>query len=264
MRTAIITGASSGLGRSFARQLVEAPAYFGSESAIEEFWLLGRNVAALDSLVEELQSKSNLRFRTFVCDLQNVQELEDFCQTIAREKPDITVLVNNAGGGKFGSFMHVPVEEQMTMLDVNVRALVRLTHAALPRMLVGSHLIQIASSAGFGPLPGMAVYSSSKAFVINFSRALRNEVKSRGIVVTTVCPGAIETDFFTKANEYATVESLSKKFMISSAEQVATKALKDAKRKKILSVYSLPIKLSHFMCKVLPHRLVSWFWGKAS
>ncbi len=267
MKTAIVTGASSGLGMSFVRKLAERPDYFGAEQSLEEFWLLGRNEEALDALISELQNEPSpraLAYRKFVFDMRDVQALEAFCRVIEEEKPDIRVLINNAGGGKFGAFAAVPVEEQMTMLQVNNTALVRLTHAALPQMGEGSRLIQIASSAGFGPLPNMAVYSASKAFVIYFSRALRNEVKEKGIYITTVCPGAIETDFFRKANEYDRVESLSKKFMISTASEVSQKALRDAKHKKILSVYSFPIKVSHVLSKLLPHRFISWFWQKSA
>ena len=264
MKTAIITGAASGLGRSFVEILAKNPRYFGEAVAIEEFWLLGRNAEALQSLADELQSRGSLRARVFVCDLQDPQELEQFCQTITSEKPELVLMINNAGGGKFGDFASVPLEEHRTMLDVNIKALVYLTHAALPLMIPQSKLIQIASSAGFAPLPGMAVYGASKAFVISFSRALRNEVKPRGIVVTTVCPGAIETDFFNKANEFANVESLSKKFMMSRPDQVAEKALHDAGKGKILSVFTLPMKASNLLSKILPHRFITWFWGKAS
>lgn len=267
-RVALITGASSGIGKALTELLTAEPAYFSPTRPLTDFWLIARRGALLERLAEGLRARAAaagkpLRFRILTCDLSDDDEVGRLCALIAAEQPALDVVVNCAGGGRFGPFMEVPAEDALRMVDVNVRALVRLSRACLPLMGEGGHLLQIASSAGFAPLPGMAIYSATKAFVIRFSRALSLEQAARGVHVCAVCPGAVATEFFDHANLYVRVESLSKKYMISTAEEVARHALSRARRGKDMAVYSLPIKLARLLCKVLPHRLVGRFWQRA-
>lgn len=262
----MISGASSGLGKAFLFQLVKEPAYFGPELAITEFWLIASRQEGLDSLQAELASLpefSQFGFRFLRYDLSDDYSLSALCAEIASIQGEIVCLINSAGLGRSGAFTALPVAEHERVVAVNDMALMRLSYAALPLMPRGARLIQVASSAAFAPLPHNAIYSASKAFVLTFARALRNEVKDQGIVVTTLCPGAIATPFFDKAGEYFKVESMSKRHMMSAPEAVARHGLRAARRGRIVAVYSLPIKLTHVLCKLFPHRLVSWVWEKS-
>lgn len=264
MSSAVITGATSGLGKAFVEILLRKPKFFGKKHEIDVFYLVGRNEEKMQALLEEFSAYKNIKFVPLLCDLSIRSEVDKLCSKLLKESPDLSVLINCAGMGKFGDFLAVPLAEHRKILDINVDAVMTLTYALAPIMRDKSRIIQVSSSASFAALPGMATYSASKAFVRFWSVALRKELQKRGIIVTVVCPGAIMTDFFKVANEYDEMQSLSKKYMISGAEEVAYKALKDAKWRKMTSVYTLPIKFMHLLCKIFPQRFVAWVWTKIS
>ena len=141
------------------------------------------------------------------------------------------------------------------MIDLNCRALTEITRLCIPWMKRGSRIIQLASSAGFLPQPGFAVYAASKSYVLSFSRALREELKDAGIHVTAVCPGPVRTEFFERAEKNGSTLAL-KKYVMTEAERVVTDALKASARRQSISVCTPVIKLFHLITRLLPHSLI--------
>jgi short-subunit dehydrogenase len=241
MKIAIITGASSGIGREFARQL--------DREGLDQLWLIARR----GELLEQLQSELSTACRLFPMDLKNQDEIESLRPLLESERPNISMLVNNAGFGKMGDFADAPLKHQLGMVEVNVSALVHITHLALPFMSRGSTLIHISSISGFAPLGAFNVYAASKAFVTFFSIALVSELKERGIHSLAVCPGPVETEFGKKS---AKGSGRQKKMFTKKADPAAVvaKALRDARKKKTYSIYGLKANLIHLLVRFLPKR----------
>lgn len=191
--TALITGASAGLGAEFARQL--APVAHG-------LILVARRGDRLDELKTELSGKfPDCEIRSYVADLGNESARTAFVSWLDSEGVKIDFLINNAGLGDHGSFETSSWERVRAMLDVNISALTHLTHLLLPGMRKSGRaaILNVSSVASFFPLPNMAVYSATKAYVTSFSEALRIELQHTGVSVTTLCPGPVETEFFNVA-----------------------------------------------------------------
>jgi short-subunit dehydrogenase len=180
---ALITGASAGLGVDFARQL-SAKSY--------RLVLVARRKDRLDALVAELGNS-----RAVQADLSQAGAAERLVADLAANGEHVDLLVNNAGFGLTGRFAELGGKRQREMIDLNCGALVELAHAVLPGMLERSQgrILNVASTAAFQPGPGMAVYFATKAFVLSFSEALHEEVKSQGVVVSALCPGPTATEF---------------------------------------------------------------------
>lgn len=244
MNIAIITGASSGLGQEFVRQMDQA------FDTIDEFWLVARNRERL------AQTASGLRHsaRIFEMDITKALELEQLETAVRTDKAKVRMLINCAGYGIMGSFALQDREEETGMVRLNCEALTELTHRMLPYMRKGSRIIQLASCAAFLPQPNFAVYAASKAYVLRFSQALGEELRERDIYVTSVCPGPVNTPFFDRAEKNGRTLSI-KKYVMVPAEPVVKKALLDSLHKKTKSVYSLPIKGLELLAKVVPHRV---------
>ncbi|MBD5460956.1 MAG: SDR family NAD(P)-dependent oxidoreductase, partial [Lachnospiraceae bacterium] len=165
------------------------------------------------------------------------------------------MLVNSAGYGLMGAVEDLDLEEQLGMLTTNCEALTRLTCLCLPYMRRNSRIINMASSAGFIPRAGFAVYAATKAYVLRFSRALNEELRYRSIYVTAVCPGPVDTEFFETADQYGTDLGINRRSM-AQPEPVVEKALRDSYLKKDMSVYSLPVKAFHVLTRLVPHRAI--------
>lgn len=237
MNIAIITGASSGMGMEFSRQLDS------QLRKTDEIWLLARRKEPMEELARSMRIKT----RTISIDITNENELRHFREVLEISAPKITMLVNCAGMGRYGAFSEQDDDEISAMLRLNVAALTKLTKICLPYMRKGSKIIQLASGAAFVPQANFAVYAASKAYVYSFSRALRKELNKRGISVTTVCPGPVDTPFL--ENAYGDVSNMSglKRLTTVSAECVAAKAIEDCKRSKAVSVCGLPMKVLYLM-----------------
>ena len=187
--TALITGASSGLGAEFARQL--AP-------VAEKLVLVARRGEHLDALKADLEARhANVRVFVYVMDLTRENQTRDFVEWLEREKIRINFLVNNAGMGDRGPFATGDWTKIHGMLELNVVALTRLTHHLLPMLLESGRgaMLNVSSIAGLIPLPHMSVYAATKAYVNSFSDGLRMELRDTGISVTAVLPGPVETEF---------------------------------------------------------------------
>ncbi len=233
MNIAIITGASSGMGLEFARRLDSLL------KKTDEIWLLARRKEKLDALAAQMQTKT----RAIAIDLTSEKELAQFAEVLAISNARITVLVNCAGTGKYGPFFTLDTKTCMEMLHVNVFALTEMTRICLPYMRKGSRIIELASGAAFLPQVDFAVYAASKAYVYSFGRALAKELQKKGIHVTTVCPGPVDTPFLEYAyNDPSSMSGL-KKLTMETAKRVVETALRDSLKGKPVSVCGLPMKL---------------------
>ncbi len=186
MKTAVITGASSGLGRELALSAA------ANIPEIDVFWLIARNE---DRLLETAKLLEPKKTELILLDLTEDVSAELLNEKLKNEKPEIVLLINNAGCGFLGNLGEGPLSEQLQMVDLNVRALTAVTHLCIPYMENGARMINISSIASFCPNPRMSVYSSSKAFVTSLSRGLGEELRPRGISVTCVCSGPMDTPF---------------------------------------------------------------------
>lgn len=233
MKIAIITGASSGLGSEFARQLDRKLGH------TDEIWLLARRKDALEELSGSLRCKT----RIIPIDLTDEKALRQFEEVLTISNPIITVLVNCAGVGSHGVFSRQSRENIDAMIKLNILALTSMTRICLPYMKKGSKILQFSSGAAFVPQAAFAVYAASKAYVYSLSRALEQELKGRGITVTAVCPGPVNTPFLGHA--YGTDSPLHglKKLTVMETGCVVTKAIQDCQRGKTVSVCGLPMKL---------------------
>lgn len=243
----IITGASSGMGQEFAMQLDRIL------HSTDELWLIARRKERLTELARLLDIPTKI----IPMDVSDKNDMRAFKKILEIEDVTIRMLINSAGFGLMGPFEALDIDEQLAMLSVNCEALTELTYYCIPYMRKNSRIIQMASSAGFLPQKNFAIYAASKAYVLSFSRALREELKGKKIWVTAVCPGPVETEFFDIAEKEGSTLAVKKWTMVSSQKAVK-KALLDSYDKKAMSVCSLPIKAFHVLSKITPH---SWLLG---
>lgn len=247
---AVITGASSGLGKEFVRLLYK-------RKKIDTIWAIARNQGKLEKLKDEFDDK----IKIFSLDLSDTKKILRFQEVLKKEKPNIRYLINSAGFGKFCSYQDMSIENSVNMIDLNCSGIVSMGLVCIPYMSKHSHIINIASQASFQPLPYLNIYSSTKAFVRYYSRALNVELKDKGISVTAVCPGWIKTEFFKRAKIGAD-KAINNFSGIVIPKLVAKKALNDANKGKDMSVYSLYIKLNHIVAKILPQKVMMKIWLK--
>jgi short-subunit dehydrogenase len=194
MRIAIVTGASSGLGSEFVKQISER--YEDNAEAeglgLDEIWVIARRAERLEKLKESVGTP----VRAIAADLTRQEDIARIAGLLELEKPRVHILVNSAGMGYFGTYETVGVKEANNMIDLNCRAAVDMTQICLPYMKKGDRIIEICSTAAFQPFQGLNVYAASKSFLYRYSRALRVELLPRGIKVTAVCPYWIkDTEF---------------------------------------------------------------------
>ena len=178
---------------------------------------------------------------------------------LEEEKPHIKYLVNASGFGKFAHSLDVNIQDQIDMVDLNVKAMMILTHICLPYMGNGTNIIQIASQAAWQPIPYINVYAATKSFVLHYSRALNAEFKN--IHVMALCPFWTKTEFFNHAVDEKN-KVIKKYTCLYDSKKVVRRALRDAKTKKDVSLYGFNSKLNVILSKILPHRFVMWFWMK--
>ena len=249
MEIAIITGASSGMGREFVKRLSEIHSY-------DEIWVIARRRERL----EELRDMVDTKIRAVPLDLTKNESFEELKTLLENEKPVVKTLVNASGFGVFEKFENIPLSKQLDMIDLNDKALVAVTYIVLPYLKSGSEVYQIGSLSSFQPVPYIATYGASKAFVLSFTRAVNAEYKKNGIKMMAVCPGWVKTEFFDTAVVDDSVIVYYNQFFTS--EQVVTRALKDMRRGKDVSVVGPMIRLQVLATKLLPHKLVMWIWKK--
>lgn len=243
MKIAVVTGASSGLGREFAIQVAR------KYSKMDEIWVIARRKERLQELKDEIR----IPVRLFAMDVTSREDMSEFKAYLEESRPDIKMLVNCAGYGKIGRFDELDLDEQCGMIDVNCKGLTMFTGLCLPYISDHSRIINVASAAAFSPQPGFNVYAATKAYVLSYSRALNCELRSRKITVTAVCPGPVDTEFFDIAGEK---DEGIPKLKRAEASKIVEKAIKDAAMGDEMSVYGATMKLAAGVAKILPHKLV--------
>jgi short-subunit dehydrogenase len=224
MNTALITGASSGIGEAFARKL----ATLG-----RNVFLIARSEEKLIALCNELGRVNNIRAQYLVLDLSEADAPDHLFAEAEKRGLVVDLLVNNSGFGSMGDFSQLELERELNMVDLNVRAVVEITNRFLKPMRQRGQgtIINVASTAGFQPVPFMATYAATKAFILSFSEALWEENRPHGIHVMALCPGVTETNFF----EASRMEKPPMR-VAQSAEEVVAAAIRGLARKKSVVV----------------------------
>ena len=248
MKIAVVTGASSGMGKEFVIQL-------SRQKQLDEMWVIARRTDRL----EALQSEVSVKIRPISLDLTKEESIDAYKALLEQEKPEISVLVNASGFGRFGAFESMDLETMYRMIDLNSKAYVGMTYVSLPYLKEGSEVYQLDSLSSFQPVPYINVYGATKAFVLSFSRATNVELKKKGIHVMAVCPGWVKTEFFDHAVTDDTITYYNRFY---TPEQVIKRALRDMKKRKDVSICGFPVRAQVFATKLLPHRLIMKIWCK--
>ncbi len=249
MKTAIITGASSGLGREFVRQIGDV------FPEVECYWLIARRADRLEELASTLEDKTVVCLPLDLCDTMSFMALQ---QKLTEEQPEVALLVNNAGCGYLGRIGEVETAAQTRMVDLNMRALTAITNITVPYMVPGSRILNVSSIASFCPNPRMTVYSSTKAYVSSFTVGIAEELRPKGITATAVCPGPMKTEFLDIGN----ITGNSKMFeTLPYCEQVkvAGGALRAARAGRTIYTPKLFYKFYRVLAKVTPVKLMVKF-----
>ena len=249
MKIAIITGASSGLGRDYALAADRDGIY-------DEIWVVARRLERL----QELELDCRTPVRPFALDLTERSAIAVLYGALEAADCEVGMLVNAAGFAKFGNCDDLTLEEVDSMIELNCRALVDLTQVCLKRMGRGGRIIQVASSASFIPMPGLNVYAASKAFVRSYTRALRFELRRRGIHTTAVCPVWIKTEFVQVARDTANGQTVKHTWPQLSSKHVV-------RWSRLINRINYPIAtccvtgaLMRIVSKVIPDSLMMWMW----
>lgn len=245
-KIAVITGASSGMGKEFVLKL-------DASQTFDEIWVIARRKERLEALAGQVKA----RLVTLALDLTDREDIRQYEKKLSDEKPDVRVLVNASGFGSFKVFTELTLDEQLRMIDLNDKALVAMTYLTLPFMTAESCIYQIGSLSSFQPVPYINVYGATKAFVLSFSRALNVELKHRGIRVMAVCPGWVKTEFFNHAVTDDTITYYNRYY---TPQQVVRRALSDMKKGRDVSICGFPVRAQVLATKLLPHRLVMRIW----
>ena len=249
MKIAVVTGASSGMGREFVMQL-------SRYVQVDEIWVIARRTDAL----EALRSVTSVPLRPISLDLCKNESFDAYSKLLEEEKPDIKLLVNAAGFGKFGDFRKIPLEEDLRMIDLNCKALVTMTRISLPYMHRGSHILQLDSLSAFQPVPYITTYGATKSFVLSYSRGIHAELNKEGIRVMAMNPFWVRTEFFDHAfqTNNSEVQNFTK---VYEAKDVVATGLKDLyKTKKQVSVHGWLPQGQRLLVKLLPHSIVMKIW----
>ncbi len=249
MKIAVITGASSGLGKEYAS------AVLGSRDNIDEIWVIARRADRLNLLREALGEK----IKPFPLDITASSAIDEYIAALKQGHAEVALLINNAGFGKLGDFVDSATQENADMIRLNCEALTTFTLATLPFMAAGGEIINSCSIASFAPNARMAVYSSTKAYVMSFSRALRFELKSRKINSLAVCPGPMDTEFLSVANINKGASRTFDTLPRVNPTFIAKKSLHASKKRKAVYTCRVFYKFYRLLAKLLPHSIVMHF-----
>jgi short-subunit dehydrogenase len=248
MKIAVITGASSGMGRDFVRMIDKI-------EECDEIWVIARREGRL----AEIESQTGKVIRPIELDLSERESFNVYAKLLEEANPEIVALVNAAGFGKFGKFTDIPLDEQLNMIDLNCKALTAITYISLNYMQAGSRVYQLGSLSSFQPVPYIATYGATKAYVLSFTRAINKELEERGIKIIAVCPGWVKTEFFDRAVTDDTIKYYNRFF---TSEEVVRRAVYDMYKGRDVSVCGADIRAQVLLTKLLPHKLVMKIWCK--
>lgn len=242
-RVAIITGATGGLGREFVKEICH-------RDDIDEVWAVGRNSGKLETIC-----KNDSKIKAVEADLAG-DGVDVLTKKISEEKPDIRLLVNNAGVAYMGQFEKMETDAVESFCRINCSAPAQLISIALPYMHEGSGIINVSSASSFQPNPYLSMYSASKVFLKNFSRALGVELKDRKITVTCLCPGWVDTGMLPKTKDGKEIKYSG----MLDASYVVKKALKDHAKGKDMSVPGFFAGYFRVYSKIMPTKIVMKQW----
>lgn len=244
-KVAVITGASSGMGREFAN-LIDREL-----TCIDEIWLIARRRDRLEEVRDEIHKPSLI-----ICSDVSEDSFADYYRKMLKqERAGIKLLINCAGYGIIGSVAETGYYVSVGMVKTNCEGLTTVTQLSLPYMLEKSRIINLASSAAFLPQPDFAIYAASKSYVLSFSRALNVELRERNIFVTAVCPGPVATEFFRIAED-GHKRAWFKDYFMADCYSVVKQALEDSMARKELSIYGTAMKILYILSKIIPHRII--------
>ncbi len=242
----IVTGAAGGIGKAYVRRMMQED--------LDEIWCMDRTLDLLKGFKEEFGEKAV----TIGADFSSYEDLTGLKSMIQERKPEILYLVNCAGTVQFQSTADACFDELHRTMMVNCEAPVLLTAICIPFMPKGSHILNMSSIGAFTPLPYINLYCAAKAFLRYYSRALNAELQERGIVVTAVCPGWVNTDMLPH-----TINGHEMKYEgMSNPEDVVAQAMKDAKAGRDMSVHTWLVKTRHVICKIIPQKWAIKAWRK--
>ncbi len=246
MNIAVITGASSGLGYEYAK------AVDTSYDTIDEIWLIARRRDRLEKTAYEL----NTTVRIIDMDLTDETAVCRYGEMLKIYEANVRLLINNAGFGRLGYFDDIQIKDNTGMVRLNCEALTEMTAITLPFMSSGAQIINVCSIAAFAPNTRMAVYCSTKAYVMSFSRALRGELKRKRINVLAVCPGPMDTEFLPVANITKGASRTFDTLPRVSPQSVAKHSIAASKKGKAVYTDRAFYKFYRFLSKILPTGLV--------
>jgi short-subunit dehydrogenase len=252
VRATLITGASSGIGEAFARRLAAEK---------HDLVLVARSEKALHELCDELMLVHGITAHYIVADIAEAGAEDRLFDETTRHEIEVDWLINNAGVGSAGDFAELPLERELEIVDLNIRSLVAITHKFISGMRErrGGVIINVSSAAGFQPLPFMATYAASKAFVTSFSEAIAEENRPFGIQVLALCPGSTKTNFFRAANIDRPVQVKGQQ----TAEQVVETAMQAVGTGRTKVVSGIANKIGAALGSLVPTRLTNKVVGKA-
>jgi hypothetical protein len=246
-QTALITGASMGLGAEFARLFAEQHI---------NLVLVARNKEKLLALAENFQKKHGIEVKVFACDLSQMNEVQALYDTCMNEHIQIDFLINNAGFGDYALFHQAEYSKLEQMIDLNIKALTKLSHLLVNQMIERGfgRIMHVASTAAFQPGPTMAVYFATKAYVLFLGEAMSNELEGTGVTVTTFCPGATETGFQQAADLHES--KLVKNKKLPGAAEVAEYGFKAMMKGELTPIHGTMNYINAMASRFLPRKWV--------
>ena len=252
MEIAIVTGASSGLGREYVKLL--------DDEGLDEIWLIARRRPQLENLAGTLKTKS----RIYPLDLTENDSFRILQQALADSQAVVRYLVHAAGFGKMGPVSAVSSRVLESMIDLNDRAAVSLVQLVLPCCKAGSHLVQLCSCAAFLPIPELAVYAATKAFLLRYSRSLAAELVSQGILVSVVCPYWVkDTEFITTASQTDKKRQFCHYPLAGTKEVIARRSFQAVKKGRVVITPDVVSTLLRFLSGWIPQSILlygsHWF-----
>lgn len=252
----IITGASSGLGKEFVKQIAQ-------RNDLDEIWIIARRQNLLDEIAQNINSQKNFNVvRPIAMDISGKDAVNNFTNLLKEENNKlekvessicIKLFINNAGFGTYGPFVETSISKQMDMIELNCVSMTGLCYAVIPYLTKGSVVINTASLAAYMPLGNFSVYSATKAYALSFSIALRAELKHKGIKVCALCPGSVSTDFANIASNGARKEVKGGVSPVKVVKQCIRRAYKG----KAIAMYRLKWRITAFLSRFVGRNLVA-------
>lgn len=244
-KTAVITGASSGLGKEYLKQLL-------NDQSIDEYWIIARR----GQILNRLKTQDEKRIRPLPMDLTDPEAMKTFESLLKEEQPDVRWLISNAGMGRIGTIAETSAEDTARMIDLNCKAAAEITQLILPYCSRGTKILEVCSVAAFQPMPGLAVYAATKSFLHSYTKALHHELLTKGIHVTAVCPYWVKDTAFIPTAKETGHKGFRHTPLASRSESVVKISLRDAKLNLWVSTPGIVCTIDRFFAKFVPHFFV--------